>query len=221
MLLTKEGICMQTYHVYRKRFSTILYIDENGYPFKRTEKTPWVYLGSVVGAKNLCKIFLNTKYKRKYYKNWCRQFYVNPDEDVLNKLTNEDEQIFYQFTNDKGYIVYFEEIVESVHGNKDNYRKQTYKYRKDPVPYLSEHWFHSGYYRKFPKPYSKDKESIDEVKKHTRNYKIKEHHFPSSWDDIPKSNIRNRNWKKYRKTQSKKKYQSFKKLNDCLEYMEN
>ena len=89
--------------------------------------------------------------------------------------------------------------------------KKVYKFRCEPVPGVSNgQWKFANYYRKFPKPKRDAEDVIDEVRMYTRNYKVKDHVTPNTYDDVVRSDVRDRSWKRHRDNQFKRSKPSYK-----------
>ena len=75
-------------------------------------------------------------------------------------------------------------------------------YRQNPVPHTGKNSWSFGHYYRRPKTTQEMRWAIAH-EKYVRGRRSKRH-LPSSWDDVPRSDIRERkNWKRNRKTQWK------------------
>ena len=201
---------MRTYTIYVRTF----YGYRNIYNMTKLDKiydTGWSVYATVVGAKELVNTLLNSKYKKSHAKEWCKKHYVYNREDID---VSEDDILHsigskfnvYSAIDDRGREVDLMNIVRNLH-----VPKKVYKFRCEPVPGVSNgQWKFANYYRKFPKPKRDAEEVIDEVRMYTRNYKVKDHVTPNTWDDIERSDVRDRSWKRHRDNQFKRSKPSYK-----------
>ena len=196
-------ICVRTFYGYR-----------NIYNMTKLDKiydTGWSVYATVVGAKELVNTILNSKYKKSHAKEWCKKHYVYNREDID---VSEDDILYsigskfnvYTAIDDRGHEVNLMNIVRNLH-----VPKKVYKFRCEPVPGVSKgQWKFANYYRKFPKPKKDAEEVIDEVRMYTRNYKVKDHVTPNTYDDVVRSDVRDRSWKRHRDNQFKRSKPSYK-----------
>ena len=201
---------MRTYTIYVRTF----YGYRNIYNMTKLDKiydTGWSVYATVVGAKELVNTILNSKYKKSHAKEWCKKHYVYNREDID---VSEDDILYsigskfnvYTAIDDRGHEVNLMNIVRNLH-----VPKKVYKFRCEPVPGVSKgQWKFANYYRKFPKPKKDAEDVIDEVRMYTRNYKVKDHVTPNTWDDIERSDVRDRSWKRHRDNQFKRSKPSYK-----------
>ena len=201
---------MRTYTIYVRTF----YGYRNIYNMTKLDKiydTGWSVYATVVGAKELVNTLLNSKYRKSHAKEWCKKHYVYNREDID---VSEDDILYsigskfnvYTAIDDRGHEVNLMNIVRNLH-----VPKKVYKFRCEPVPGVSKgQWKFANYYRKFPKPKKDAEDVIDEVKMYTRNYKVKDHVTPNTWDDIERSDVRDRSWKRHRDNQFKRSKPSYK-----------
>ena len=201
---------MRTYTIYVRTF----YGYRNIYNMTKLDKiydTGWSVYATVVGAKELVNTILNSKYKKSHAKEWCKKHYVYNREDID---VSEDDILYsigskfnvYTAIDDRGHEVNLMNIVRNLH-----VPKKVYKFRCEPVPGVSKgQWKFANYYRKFPKPKKDAEEAINEVRMYTRNYKVKDHITPNTWDDIERSDVRDRSWKRHRDNQFKRSKPSYK-----------
>ena len=201
---------MRTYTIYVRTF----YGYRNIYNMTKLDKiydTGWSVYATVVGAKELVNTILNSKYKKSHAKEWCKKHYVYNREDID---VSEDDILYsigskfnvYTAIDDRGHEVNLMNIVRNLH-----VPKKVYKFRCEPVPGISNgQWKFANYYRKFPKPKKDAEEAINEVRMYTRNYKVKDHVTPDTWDDIERSDVRDRSWKRHRDNQFKRSKPSYK-----------
>ena len=208
---------MRTYTIYIRTFQGT----RNIYNMNKLDKiydTGWKEYATVVGAKELINTLLNSRYKRLHAKEWCKRHCVyNQDDidvsedDILCSLDCEFN--VYSVIDDRGHEVDLMNIVKS-----SPRQKKVYKFRCDSVPGISKgQWKFAHYYRKFPKPKKDAKETIDEVREYTRNYKIKDHTIPDTWDDIVRSDAGDRSWKRHRDCQFKRSKPSYRQLKTDLD----
>lgn len=203
---------MRNYTIFVKNFHDK--IDEFG-KFLGVTETDWVPYAYVKGAKVLVETILNTKYKRLHAEEWCKNHYIYGSGKVLVSefelfLREGHVYIAYSALDDRGKPVDLVNVARNFPIPKRNSEKY-YKFRCDAVPGISHsRWAFNNYYRKFPKPQASDEESITEAKQYTRHYKIKEHTIPDTWDDIPRSNVYDRSWKRHRDHQRKRTRPSYK-----------
>ena len=195
---------MRTYTIYVRTF----YGYRNIYNMTKLDKiydTGWSVYATVVGAKELVNTLLNSKYKKSHAKEWCKKHYVYNREDID---VSEDDILYsigskfnvYSAIDDRGHEVNLMNIVRNLH-----VPKKVYKFRCEPVPGVSNgQWKFANYYRKFPKPKRDAEDVIDEVRMYTRNYKVKDHVTPNTYDDIERSDVRDRSWKRHRDNQFKR-----------------
>ena len=201
---------MRTYTIYVRTY----YRYRNIYNMTKLDKiydTGWSVYATVVGAKELVNTLLNSKYKKSHAKEWCKKHYVYNREDID---VSEDDILYsigskfnvYSAIDDRGREVDLMNIVRSFHS-----LKKVYKFRCEPVPGVSKgQWKFANYYRKFPKPKKDAEEVIDEVRMYTRNYKVKDHVTPNTYDDVVRSDVRDRSWKRHRDNQFKRSKPSYK-----------
>ena len=201
---------MRTYTIYVRTF----YGYRNIYNMTKLDKvydSGWSFYAKVVGVKELINTILNSKYKKSHAKEWCKKHYVYNREDID---VSEDDILYsigskfnvYSAIDDRGREVDLMNIVRSLHSPK-----KVYKFRCEPVPGVSKgQWKFANYYRTFPKPKKDAEEVIDEVRMYTRNYKVKDHVTPNTWDDIERSDVRDRSWKRHRDNQFKRSKPSYK-----------
>ena len=201
---------MRTYTIYVRTF----YGYRNIYNMTKLDKiydTGWSVYATVVGAKELVNTLLNSKYRKSHAKEWCKKHYVYNREDID---VSEDDILYsigskfnvYSAIDNRGHVVDLMNIVRNLH-----VPKKVYKFRCEPVPGVSNgQWKFANYYRKFPKPKRDAEDVIDEVRMYTRNYKVKDHVTPNTWDDIERSDVRDRSWKRHRNNQLKRSKPSYK-----------
>ena len=206
---------MRTYRIYIKTIKdTCIYDPVFGITKgEGAFETDWMFYREVKGGKELCKTLLNNRWRKVHYKLWCERHCVMDLNIDAEKYHIEGyENNVYLIIDDRDYDVDFAKIAKDLLRSKKTI--PIYKYRCDPVPHVNHHkWAFANYYRHFPKASSKDIESINEAKAYTRSYKIKDNYVPNTWDDIPRATNHNNSWKRYRKRQNKKEYQSFRNLN--------
>lgn len=200
---------MRTYTIYIRTFQGI----RNIYNMNKLDKiydTGWSVYATVVGAKELINTLLNSKYKKLHAKEWCKKHWVNKDgmdvseDDILYSIGSKFN--VYSAIDDRGREVDLMNIVRSFPSPK-----KVYKFRCEPVPGVSKgQWKFANYYRKFPKPKKDAEDDIEEVRMYTRNYKVKDHVTPNTWDDIERSDVRDRSWKRHRDNQFKRSKPSYK-----------
>ena len=201
---------MRTYTIYVRTF----YGYRNIYNMTKLDKiydTGWSVYATVVGAKELANTLLNSKYRKSHAKEWCKKHYVYNREDID---VSEDDILYsigskfnvYSAIDDRGHEVNLMNIVRNLH-----VPKKVYKFRCEPVPGGSNgQWKFANYYRKFPKPKKDAEDVIDEVRMYTRNYKVKDHVTPNTYDDVVRSDVRDRSWKRHRDNQFKRSKPSYK-----------
>ena len=201
---------MRTYTIYVRTFQGI----RNIYNMNKLDKiydTGWSVYATVVGAKELVNTLLNSKYKKSHAKEWCKKHWVyNKDDidvaedDILHSIGSKFN--VYSAIDDRGREVDLMNIVRNF-----PHPKKVYKFRCGSVPGISKgQWKFSNYYRKFPKPKKDAEEVIDEVRMYTRNYKVKDHVTPNTYDDVVRSDVRDRSWKRHRDNQFKRSKPSYK-----------
>lgn len=204
---------MRTYTIYMRTFQGIRNVD-NRNKLDEIHDTGWKEYATVVGAKELLNTLLNSRYKRLYAREWCERHYVYHKEDID---VSEDDLLYsysgtfnvYSVIDDRGHEVDLMNIIKS----SPRHQKKVYKFRCDSVPGISKgQWKFAHYYRKFPKPKKNAKDAIDEVREYTRNYKIKDHTIPDTWDDIVRSDAGDRSWKRHRDNQFKRSRPSYRSL---------
>lgn len=207
---------MRTYTIYIRTFQGIRNVDSMN-KLDKIYDTGWSVHATVVGAKELINALLNSKYKKLHAKEWCKRHYVYhkeeidvPEADILYSYSGMFSGMFnvYSVIDDRGHEVDLMNIIKS-----SPRQKKVYKFRCDSVPGISKgKWKFAHYYRKFPKPKKDAKETIDEVREYTRNYKIKDHTIPDTWDDIVRSDAGDRSWKRHRDNQFKRSRPSYRSL---------
>ena len=201
---------MRTYTIYVRTFQGIRNVD-NRNKLDKIYDTGWSVYATVVGAKELVNTLLNSKYKKSHAKEWCKKHWVyNKDDidvsedDILHSIGSKFN--VYSAIDDRGREVDLMNIVRNF-----PHPKKVYKFRCGSVPGISKgQWKFANYYRTFPKPKKDAEEVIDEVRMYTRNYKVKDHVTPSTWDDIERSDVRDRSWKRHRDNQFKRSKPSYK-----------
>ena len=203
---------MRTYTIYIRTFQGMRNVDSmNMNKLDKIYDTGWSVYAIVVGAKELVNTILNTKYKKLHAKEWCKKHYVYNREDID---VSEDDILHsvcckfnvYTAIDDRGHEVNLINIVKN-----SPRKKKVYKFRCGSVPGISKgQWKFANYYRKFPKPKKDAEDVIDEVRMYTRNYKVKDHVTPNTWDDIERSDVRDRSWKRHRDNQFKRSKPSYK-----------
>ena len=201
---------MRTYTIYIRTFHGYRNINDMN-KLDKIYDTGWSVYAIVVGAKELVNTILNTKYKKLHAKEWCKKHYVYNREDID---VSEDDILYsldskfnvYTAIDDRGHEVNLINIVKN-----SPRRKKVYKFRCGSVPGISKgQWKFANYYRKFPKPKRDAEDDIEEVRMYTRNYKVKDHKTPNTWDDIERSDVRDRSWKRHRDNQFKRSRPSYK-----------
>ena len=201
---------MRTYTIYVRTF----YGYRNIYNMTKLDKiydTGWSVYATVVGAKELVNTLLNSKYKKSHAKEWCKKHWVyNKDDidvaedDILHSIGSKFN--VYSAIDDRGREVDLMNIVRNF-----PHPKKVYKFRCGSVPGISKgQWKFANYYRTFPKPKRDAEDVIDEVRMYTRNYKVKDHVTPNTYDDIERSDVRDRSWKRHRDNQFKRSKPSYK-----------
>ena len=204
---------MRTYTIYMRTFQGIRNVD-NRNKLDEIYDTGWKEYATVVGAKELLNTLLNSRYKRLHAREWCERHYVYHKEDID---VSEDDLLYsysgtfnvYSVIDDRGHEVDLMNIIKS----SPRHQKKVYKFRCDSVPGISKgQWKFANYYRKFPKPKKDAKDAIDEVREYIRNYKIKDHTIPDTWDDIVRSDAGDRSWKRHRDNQFKRSRPSYRSL---------
>ena len=201
---------MRTYTIYVRTFQGIRNVDSMN-KLGKIYDTGWSVYATVVGAKELVNTLLNSKYKKSHAKEWCKKHWVyNKDDidvaedDILHSISSKFN--VYSAIDDRGHEVDLMNIVRNF-----PHPKKVYKFRCGSVPGISKgQWKFANYYRKFPKPKKDAEEVIDEVRMYTRNYKVKDHVTPNTWDDIERSDVRDRSWKRHRDNQFKRSKPSYK-----------
>ena len=201
---------MRTYTIYVRTFQGIRNVD-NRNKLDKIYDTGWSVYATVVGAKELVNKLLNSKYKKLHAKEWCKKHWVYNKEDID---VSEDDILYslnckfnvYSAIDNRGHEVDLMNIVRNFPAPK-----KVYKFRCGSVPGISkDQWKFANYYRKFPKPKRDAEDVIDEVRMYTRNYKVKDHVTPSTYDDIERSDVRDRSWKRHRDNQFKRSKPSYK-----------
>ena len=201
---------MRTYTIYIRTFHGYHNINDMN-KLDKIYDTGWSVYAIVVGAKELVNTILNTKYKKLHAKEWCKKHYVYDREDID---VSENDILYslngrfnvYTAIDDRGHEVNLINIVKN-----SPRKKKVYKFRCGSVPGISKcQWKFANYYRKFPKPKRDAEDDIEEVRMYTRNYKVKDHVTPSTWDDIERSDVRDRSWKRHRDNQFKRSKPSYK-----------
>ena len=217
---------MKTYTIYVRTFQGIRNVDKiygTGWTFQgihnvdnsnkldKIYDTGWSVYATVVGAKELVNTLLNSKYKKSHAKEWCKKHWVYNKDDID---VSEDDILYslnckfnvYSAIDNRGHEVDLMNIVRNF-----PHPKKVYKFRCGSVPGISKgQWKFANYYRKFPKPKRDAEDVIDEVRMYTRNYKVKDHVTPNTWDDIERSDVRDRSWKRHRDNQFKRSKPSYK-----------
>ena len=201
---------MRTYTIYVRTFQGIRNVDSMN-KLDKIYDTGWSVYATVVGAKELVNTLLNSKYKKSHAKEWCKKHWVyNKDDidvaedDILHSIGSKFN--VYSAIDDRGREVDLMNIVRNF-----PHPKKVYKFRCGSVPGISKgQWKFSNYYRKFPKPKKDAEEVIDEVRMYTRNYKVKDHVTPNTYDDVVRSDVRDRSWKRHRDNQFKRSKPSYK-----------
>ena len=208
---------MRTYTIYIRTFQGIRNVDDKN-KLDEVYDTGWKEYATVVGAKELISTLLNSKYKKAHAKEWCKKHWVYNTDDID---VSEDDILYsigsklnvYSAIDNRGHEVDLMNIVRNF-----PHPKKVYKFRCDSVPGISKgQWKFAHYYRKFPKPKEDAKETIDEVREYTRNYKIKDHTIPDTWDDIVRSDAGDRSWKRHRDCQFKRSKPSYRQLKTDLD----
>lgn len=199
---------MKRYYIYRKdRKKKIYFNEETGfYTYRFGKETGWENWGYINKAQDLFIFFFgNRRISIKTLKYFCQNHTVKNFDSIVPK----GSEYTYLILDEKNKTVDLFSLFKSFcHIKSNNYK---YTYRKDPVPNIGKNKYYN-YYRHFPKTEVEDLESIKEAKKYTRNFKIKTHKTPSFWDDIPRLDYKDRNWKRYRKHQYKFNKPSYKNL---------
>ena len=210
---------MKYYHIYLKRIETKNYFND-GLLYEATIKnviTNWMYLGCVKGTKEL--LFYLTG-KRTIRPAALRRFCNDHTTENPNPIFPVNSNYLYMITDDKGKALNAYNLLSNLcNNNSNNYleKRNNYSYRKSPVPFTGKgRWFFGNYYRTFPKPEPEDKESIKEATDSCEHIKIKKHNIPDTWDDIPRTDVRDRSWKRHRPHQYKSNKPSYKKLSKVL-----
>ena len=201
---------MRTYTIYIRTFQGIRNVDSVN-KLDKIYDTGWSVYATVVGAKELVNTLLNSKYKKSHAKEWCKKHWVyNKDDidvaedDILHSIGSKFN--VYSAIDDRCHEVDLMNIVRNF-----PHPKKVYKFRCGSVPGISKgQWKFANYYRKFPKPKKDAEDVIDEVRMYTRNYKVKDHVTPDTWDDIERSDVRDRSWKRHRDNQFKRSKPSYK-----------
>ena len=201
---------MRTYTIYVRTFQGIRNVDSKN-KLDKIYDTGWSVYATVVGAKELVNTLLNSKYKKLHAKEWCKKHWVyNKDdidvseEDILHSIGSKFN--VYSAIDNRGREVDLMNIVRNF-----PVPKKVYKFRCGSVPGISkDQWKFANYYRKFPKPKRDAEDDIEEVRMYTRNYKVKDHVTPNTYDDIERSDIRDRSWKRHRDNQFKRSKPSYK-----------
>ena len=201
---------MRTYTIYVRTFQGIRNVDSMN-KLDKIYDTGWSVYATVVGAKELVNTLLNSKYKKSHAKEWCKKHWVyNKDDidvaedDILHSIGSKFN--VYSAIDDRGREVDLMNIVRNF-----PHPKKVYKFRCGSVPGISKgQWKFANYYRKFPKPKKDAEDVIDEVRMYTRNYKVKDHVTPNTYDDIERSDVRDRSWKRHRDNQFKRSKPSYK-----------
>ena len=201
---------MRTYTIYIRTFQGIRNVDSMN-KLDKIYDTGWSIYATVVGAKELVNTLLNSKYKKSHAKEWCKKHWVyNKDDidvaedDILHSIGGKFN--VYSAIDDRGHEVDLMNIVRNF-----PHPKKVYKFRCGSVPGISKgQWKFANYYRKFPKPKKDAEEVIDEVRMYTRNYKVKDHVTPNTYDDVVRSDVRDRSWKRHRDNQFKRSKPSYK-----------
>ena len=201
---------MRTYTIYVRTFQGIRNVDSKN-KLDKIYDTGWSVYATVVGAKELVNTLLNSKYKKSHAKEWCKKHWVYNKDDID---VSEDDILYnldskfnvYTAIDDRGHEVNLINIVKN-----STRRKKVYKFRCGSVPGISKgQWKFANYYRKFPKPKKDAEDVIDEVRMYTRNYKVKDHVTPNTYDDVVRSDVRDRSWKRHRDNQFKRSKPSYK-----------
>ena len=201
---------MRTYTIYIRTFHGYRNINDMN-KLDKIYDTGWSVYAIVVGAKELVNTLLNSKYKKSHAKEWCKKHYVYDREDIdvsENDILYSLDSKFNVYTaiDDRGHEVNLINIVKN-----SPRKKKVYKFRCGSVPGISKgQWKFANYYRKFPKPKNDAEEAISEVRMYTRSYKVKDHITPNTWDDIERSDVRDRSWKRHRDNQFKRSKPSYK-----------
>ena len=201
---------MRTYTIYVRTFQGIRNVDSMN-KLDKIYDTGWSVYATVVGAKELVNTLLNSKYKKSHAKEWCKKHWVyNKDDidvsedDILHSIGSKFN--VYSAIDDRGREVDLMNIVRNF-----PHPKKVYKFRCGSVPGISKgQWKFANYYRKFPKPKKDAEDVIDEVRMYTRNYKVKDHVTPNTYDDVVRSDVRDRSWKRHRDNQFKRSKPSYK-----------
>ena len=201
---------MRTYTIYVRTFQGIRNVDSMN-KLDKIYDTGWSVYATVVGAKELVNTLLNSKYKKSHAKEWCKKHWVyNKDDidvaedDILHSIGSKFN--VYSAIDNRGQEVDLMNIVRNYPAPK-----KVYKFRCGSVPGISkDQWKFANYYRKFPKPKKDAEEVIDEVRMYTRNYKVKDHVTPNTYDDVIRSDVRDRSWKRHRDNQFKRSKPSYK-----------
>ena len=212
---------MRTYTIYVRTFQGIRNVDSMN-KLDKIYDTGWSVYATVVGAKELVNTLLNSKYKKSHAKEWCKKHWVyNKDDidvaedDILHSISSKFN--VYSAIDDRGHEVDLMNIVRNF-----PHPKKVYKFRCGSVPGISKgQWKFANYYRKFPKPKKDAEEVIDEVRMYTRNYKVKDHVTPNTYDDVVRSDVRDRSWKRHRDNQFKRSKPSYKPPKADVELDEN
>ena len=201
---------MRTYTIYVRTLQGIRNVDSMN-KLDKIYDTGWSVYATVVGAKELVNTLLNSKYKKSHAKEWCKKHWVyNKDDidvaedDILHSIGSKFN--VYSAIDDRGHEVDLMNIVRNF-----PHPKKVYKFRCGSVPGISKgQWKFANYYRKFPKPKKDAEDVIDEVRMYTRNYKVKDHVTPNTYDDVVRSDVRDRSWKRHRDNQFKRSKPSYK-----------
>ena len=185
---------MNKYYIYRKEVTREVEWIGDGYFEERIANKNWECLGYVEKAKDVYKLFS--------YRSG-RPYKILEAND-FNEIHNYPG-VYYIFYRGNKKVKY-NDIIKNFYKEP---KEPRYVYRKDPVPVFKGFRFYA--YRCLPKV--KDEISQNEIKELRDNYpfakikiqraKRKASNMPNTWDDILKSNYKNRNWKQYRKTEWK------------------
>lgn len=208
---------MKQYHIYKKEIRTRTYFDDNlmSIPVSKEIKTGWDYLGFIEGTPKLLYFFFERK---KVTLAALKRFCDKHTAKNFGAEVPEDSKYVYIVTDDKGKPLDVYTLLKEHCYNRQ--RKNSYVFRKSPVPSTGKgKWKFANYYRTFPKPKPKDTESYKEAFDSCEHIKIKEHDIPSTWDDIPRADFRDRSWKRHRRYQHKSNMPSYKEKrnNDIIE----
>ena len=217
---------MKKYKIFRRKIERkVVYFDSETFYWKyEFVKRPWELYAEVTGVKAMIYVLFDG-YSARWNSTVRLEEFMKKRIvfDMLSEPAKFDPNVhdcYYLIRDEKDNVINPYQMMKPYFKNKRHKytyywsvrRGIDYKFRKGPVPGTGtkNRWHFPNYYRTFPKNSRTNPEVIDEIREYTRNYKVKDHEVPNTWDDIPRGDCRNRNWKRHREKQYKHEGKSYK-----------